>query len=113
MLRGPQTPGELQSRSGRLHRFANNQQVVESLTALLNREGGPAIARLPRQAGRMDHEYAHLLSGKIESTPEEPTIVQRVSAPNRDQQISKLEARVDALENALTKLATQLGESKR
>lgn len=110
LLRGAQTPGEIRSRSGRLHGFEDNQQVVESLKALLDREGGPIVARLPRQSGRMDHEYAHLFSGDIESSPEEPTIVQRVPVTNRDQQISELEARVDALENALTSLAEKLGE---
>ncbi len=110
LLRGPQTPGELRSRSGRLHSFEDNQQVTDSLKTLMEREGGPVVARLPRQAGRMDHEYTHQFFGDIESTPEEAAIVQRVPAINKDQQISKLEARVDALESALTNLASKLGE---
>ncbi len=110
LLRGPQTPGELRSRSARLHSFEDNQSIVESLKVLMDREGGPVVARLPRQSGRMDHEYTHLFSGDIESTPEEPAITQRVAAPSRDQQFSKLEARVEVLENALSKLAEQLGE---
>ena len=110
LLRGPQTPGELRSRSGRLHVFEDNQQVVESLKALMEREAGSVVARLPRQSGRMDHEYAHLYSGEIESTPEESTVVQRTPAPNRDQQFRNLEGRLDTLEKALTRLAEQLGE---
>ena len=31
LLRGPQTPGELRARSGRLHEFADNAAVVEAL----------------------------------------------------------------------------------
>ena len=76
----------------------------------MDREGGAMVARLPRQSGRMDHEYTHLFFGEIESTPEEPDVVQRTPTINRDQQISKLEARVDALEKALTRLASKLGE---
>ena len=77
----------------------------------MEREGGAVVARLPRRAGRQDHEYAHLFSGEIESTPEEPGIVQRAPmASNRDEQISKLGARVTALENALKDLADRLGE---
>ena len=110
LLRGPQTPGELRSRGGRLHDFEDNQQVVESLKALMEREAGPVVARLPRQSGRMDHEYMHLFSGEIESTPEEQTVVQRAPATNRDQQIIKLEARLDTHEKALIGLAKQLGE---
>lgn len=110
LLRGPQTPGELRSRSGRLHNFADNQQVVEALKALMEREGGPIVARLARQAGRQDHEYIHLFAGEIESSPEEIAAAARVPSPNSPQNRDKLEARVSALEKALTDLAARLGE---
>lgn len=111
LLRGPQTPGELRSRSARLNSFEDNNQVVDSLKALMDREGGAVVARLPRRAGRQDHEYVHLFAGDIESAPEEADIVQRTpAASNRDEQISKLENRVAALENALKDLAERLGE---
>lgn len=109
LLRGPQTPGELRTRCARLHVFEDNQAVITSLQALMERDGGSVAARLPKQSGRMDHEYAHLFSGEIESTPEELT-VQRAPSTNKDLQIQKLEARIEALENALVKLADQLGE---
>ena len=111
MLRGAQTPGELRSRSARLFSFDDNQHVVDSLKVLMEREGGPIVARLPRKSGRMDHEYAHLFFGEIESMPEEAAVIQRTPGINRDQQIQKLELRVAALENALSKLAEQLGET--
>jgi uncharacterized protein YceH (UPF0502 family) len=110
LLRGPQTPGELRSRSGRLHHFEDSHGVVESLKGLMERETGSIVARLPKQAGRQDHEYAHLFQGDVESVPEDLDVAQRVTVPGRDQQISKLESRIDALENALVKLAEQLGE---
>ncbi len=111
LLRGPQTPGELRSRSGRLCSFEDSSDVVESLKALMDREGGPVVARLPRKAGRQDHEYAHLFAGDIESTPEDAGVVQRApAASNRDQQLEVLEKRVAALENALKDLADRLGE---
>ena len=34
LLRGPQTPGELRARSGRLHEFENNEAVVATLVSL-------------------------------------------------------------------------------
>ncbi|MFP6808029.1 MAG: YceH family protein [Pseudomonadales bacterium] len=110
LLRGPHTPGELRSRSGRLHEFADNQAVVDTLQVLMEAEGGAAVARLPRQAGRMDHEYAHLFFGHIESTSEDPVIVQRAPASSRDRQLDDLVARIDVLEDALKKLAEQLGK---
>ena len=109
LLRGPQTPGELRTRSARLHTFDDNQSVAESLKRLMEREGGPVVARLPKQRGRMDHEYAHLFSGEIESIPEE-LVVHRSPLASKDLQIQNLESRVEALENALKKLAEQLGE---
>lgn len=113
LLRGAQTPGELRSRGSRLHNFDDNQQVVESLKALMDREGGPLVARLPRKAGRQDHEYASLFLGNIESVPEEAGVVQRVPSSDGNQRIDKLEARLEALENALIGLANQLGEEIR
>lgn len=110
LLRGPQTPGELRSRSGRLHSFDDNQQVVDTLTALMERDGGPAVARLARKAGRQDHEYAHLFAGDVESSPEEVTVVRRAPASDSSEEISQLQNRVSALEKALTDLAERLGE---
>jgi len=110
LLRGPQTPGELRSRSGRLHSFENNQQVVESLEALMAFEGGALVARLARQAGRQDHQYTHLYAGEVESVAEDVAIAPRAQAASSNQQVSNLESRVAALEKALSELAGRLGE---
>lgn len=107
LLRGPQTPGELRSRSGRLHTFADNQEVADSLTTLLDREDGPVVARLSKKQGRQDHEYMHLFCGEIGSVTEEAPI-QR--APAREDRTAVLERRIDKLENALISLAETLGE---
>jgi uncharacterized protein YceH (UPF0502 family) len=110
LLRGPQTPGELRSRAGRLHTFDDNQAVMDTLLGLMNREGGALVSRLPRKAGRQDHEYMHLFSGEIESVVMEVPIPVS-SAPQREDKIEKLEARVTQLEAALITLADKLGES--
>ena len=110
LLRGPQTPGELRSRSGRLHSFDDNQQVVDTLKGLMERDGDPAVARLPRKAGRQDHEYAHLFAGDVESSPEEATVARRAPISDRAEEISQLHNRVSILEKALTDLAARLGE---
>ncbi len=46
LLRGPQTPGELRARSARLHGFADNGAVADTLLRLMDtaREGGPLVA---------------------------------------------------------------------
>ena len=108
LLRGPQTPGELRTRCGRLHGFADNAAVANTLLGLLDpdREGGPVVARLARVPGRRDHQYAHLLAGEIESVPADQPAVER-SAP-RPSRLAELEARVDALELELAALKVQL-----
>jgi len=67
LLRGPQTPGELRARSGRLHTFADNGAVEEALTALIERESDPLAVKLPRTPGRRDSEYMHLFSGPVDA----------------------------------------------
>ncbi|MDE0062686.1 MAG: DUF480 domain-containing protein [Gammaproteobacteria bacterium] len=108
LLRGPQTPGELRTRSARLHTFADNESVAATLRTLMDpdRKGGPVIARLPRKPGRRDHEYAHLFSGNIDSVPEDESAA-APAIPRRDR-IAELEARVAVLEAGLTELQQRL-----
>ena len=111
MLRGPQTPGELRSRSGRLHSFDDNEDVKTVLQALLERDGGAVVARLARKPGRKDHEYTHLFSGDVDSVAEDETIAERSSlVTHKQDRIASLEARVLRLESALADLAGRLGE---
>ena len=110
LLRGPQTPGELRSRAGRLHTFIDQQAVVDTFEVLSRLEAGALVARLPKRAGRQDHEYMHLFCGDIESVALEPTMLS-VSKPNRDDKLEKLEARISQLESALVSLADKLGET--
>ncbi len=62
LLRGPATPGELKSRSGRLHSFADQDAVLATLDKLANAEGGALVRKLAMRAGRRDHEYIDCLS---------------------------------------------------
>ena len=72
LLRGPQTPGELRSRTNRLCDFSDAAEVETTIKQLMTREDGPFIARLPRAPGTRDSRYAHLFSGDIESVEEVP-----------------------------------------
>lgn len=110
LLRGPQTPGELRSRSGRLHAFADNSEVAGTLRGLMERADGAVVARLPRKPGRQDHEYMHLFAGEIDSAPEEVESRAAVNATRQDR-VSALEQRIERLESALITLADKLGES--
>ncbi len=105
LLRGPQTPGELRSRSGRLHSFAENAAVVEALDALLQWESGPLVVKLPRTSGRKDSEYMHLFSGDVDVEAHASQAEAQASARSSEragpseleQRVSKLEAEVAEL----------------
>jgi uncharacterized protein YceH (UPF0502 family) len=109
LLRGPQTPGELRSRTNRLCEFSDAEEVETALRGLMSREDGPFIARLPRAPGARESRYAHLFSGAIESAaepeaaqassasddPSAPTLTQRVSA--LEEIVADLRAKIEAL----------------
>ena len=112
LLRGPQTPGELKSRSGRLHSFADNATVVNTLKTLLEWEGNPLVVKLPRTPGRQDAEYMHLFSGPvdIEDHAKQAQVAAATSSSGRTS-VSELEQRVSNLEAAVAELKERLGNS--
>ena len=103
LLRGPQTPGELRSRSGRLHSFADNSEVVATLSELMAWEGSPLVVKLPRTPGRKDSEYAHLFCGPVDADAHAERA--RDAATSRPiRQASDLDNRVSKLESELADL---------
>ena len=65
LLRGPQTPGELRSRTNRLCRFSDVHEVESTLVQLMERDDGPFVVRLPQEAGRRESRYAQLFCGEV------------------------------------------------
>ncbi len=66
LLRGPQAPGELRTRTERLHGFADRGAVEEVLRRMASRSGppgplGPLVVELERRPGQQDARWAHLL----------------------------------------------------
>jgi uncharacterized protein len=114
LLRGPQTPGELKAHSGRLHEFVDPADVEAALHALMTRDDGPFVARLPREPRRKDHAYAHLFAGPIESAALSiETSESAEPAAPRQSALAALEARVAKLEEELAALKQALGGESR
>src|SRR4030088_987692 len=67
LLRGPQTPGELRTRTERMYHFEALEDVVSTLDRLSQREP-PLAAILPRQPGTKESRYTHLFSGQPEAS---------------------------------------------
>ncbi|MCP4188830.1 MAG: DUF480 domain-containing protein [Gammaproteobacteria bacterium] len=109
LLRGPQTPGEIRSRSPRLHEFADNNAVVEAMTSLIEHEGEPLVVVLPRTPGRKDSEYMHLFYGPvdIEAYASEARENRNNNSSSRIT-MSELVQRVSYLEAELVELKKQL-----
>jgi uncharacterized protein YceH (UPF0502 family) len=113
LLRGPQTPGELRARSGRLHAFADNAAVVDALRGLSEREGNPVVVKLPRTPGRKDAEYMHLFSGPVD-VEEHASQAQAVMAAGTPERVSvsELAQRISRLEAEVAELKEQLKTSR-
>jgi len=109
LLRGAQTPGELRARSGRLHKFADNAEVVVALDKLIEREGGPLVVKLPRTPGRKDSEYMHLFCGDVDleahashaQAAKPAGSSERVSVAELAERISQLESEVADIKKQL------------
>ncbi len=111
LLRGPQTPGELRARSGRLHVFDDNAAVVTAISGLIEREREPLLVKLPRTPGRKDSEYMHLFTGPvdIEAYASEARAASSENSSSRGD-ASELEQRVSRLESEVAALKAQLSE---
>jgi uncharacterized protein YceH (UPF0502 family) len=110
LLRGPQTPGELRARSGRLHTFADNAEVVVALDGLMGRETGALVVKLPRLAGRKDSEYMHLFAGPVDIEAHVSAAKEnKPAAASQRGAVAELTERVDRLESELAVLKEQLG----
>src|SRR5690606_35605033 len=61
LLRGPQAPGELRSRTDRLFAFPDRGAVEQCLARMAARH--PALVeQLPRRSGERYHRWRHLLA---------------------------------------------------
>ena len=113
LVRGPQTAGELRGRSERLYAFADLAEVGEALESLIEMK---MAIKLPKQPGRKEARYLHLLAGEREvpmpetmvANPEAATL--QVRAEN--ERMALLEGEFEALKEELSNLRQQFQEFK-
>lgn len=104
MLRGPQTPGELRQRAARMAELPDLGEVERLLEGLASRST-PLVLQLPRQPGKREARYAHLLAGEVDlsqlesapepSTPREKGLAERVAA--LEAQMAEVLSRLEGL----------------
>jgi uncharacterized protein YceH (UPF0502 family) len=103
LLRGPQTIGELRTRTERLYNFDDLETVERTLDHLADMEW---VGKLPRQAGFKEPRYAHRLCGEVEINDKEPAAVAAERGPS-------VQDRVAALELEVAELKKQFDEFRR
>ncbi|EGA70648.1 hypothetical protein VISI1226_16093 [Vibrio sinaloensis DSM 21326] len=104
LLRGPQTPGELRTRTNRLADFSDVKEVEAVLDNMAARDAGALVVKLPREAGKRESRYMHLFSGDVDI--EALTSAAPVSAPSASNE------RIDALETEVAELRQELAQLK-
>lgn len=118
LLRGPQTVGEIRTRTDRLFSFTSLEETEKTIRGLAERSDGPFVVELPRQPGRKESRFVHLFCGMpdISSAQETPdSIVRSDTRPSTtaSDRIVVLEEEVVSLRNELTELRQQFLDFKK
>ena len=120
MLRGAQTVGEIRTRTERLYPFSALSFVETTLEDLMTRDV-PLVSKLPRQAGRKEPRYAHLLAGEVvlaaETEGAEAEATTAATAGRGGEgvggRVARLEEELRAVRAELAELRAQFGEFKK
>lgn len=109
-LRGPQTPGELRTRTNRLCQFDSLEHVDNVLNEMGNKQW---VVKLEREPGKREARFAHLFSGdEYEQATSQASISTAevdVAAKN-DQVEHALNARIEALESEVAALTARISD---
>jgi uncharacterized protein len=109
MLRGPQTPGELKSRTERLYPFPSLEDVEAVVGRLIERE---LAARLPRRPGQKEERYAQLLGGE-QPEPAAADVLPAATSETSAAGVGELAARVERLEDEVASLRQAVDDLRR
>jgi uncharacterized protein len=112
MLRGPQTPGELRSRSERMCgslALAEIEKCLEELTT----GGDPLVRMIPARAGQKEKRYVQLLSGEPDLENWTSTSAPAPAPPSEKSRLGTLEAELETLKFEIRSLRDELAEFKK
>ncbi|WP_318435891.1 YceH family protein [Photobacterium leiognathi] len=108
LLRGPQTAGEIRTRTNRLCEFTDVREAEAVLAKLASEEKGPYVVKLPREPGKRDCRYMHLFSGEVDLSAYESAAQAVTSAGGNNERIAQLENDVAELKQQVAKLQAVL-----
>lgn len=103
MLRGPQTPGELRSRTERMYAFSDLEDVESCLRGMADKS---LVVKMPVSPGMKEARWAHLVAGE----PAMPVEESRSSpgAPGLADRVAALENEVAELKSVIAELRALL-----
>jgi len=93
LLRGPQTPGEINNNSARLYEFESLEEVMDILKELAGGET-PFVQQLPKRPGQKEQRFIHLFG--------------QTFADETDESIYNVEDRIKLLEEEIAYLKLNL-----
>lgn len=115
LLRGPQTPGELRTRSNRLADFANVDEVETTLNKLHDLNDQQLVVKLEREPGKRDSRYAHLFGSDQEFSIQSQPSTYSYSTDQEENSTSTTtidQERLSQLEHQVTAMTKQLADLK-
>ncbi|MEZ8119555.1 YceH family protein [Vibrio splendidus] len=104
LLRGAQTLGELRTRTGRLANFSDVKELEATLDKLAVRESGALVVKLPREAGKRESRYQHLLSGEVDVEAFATASVSTAAPSATSEKFEELESEVASLREEVAEL---------
>lgn len=109
LLRGPLTPGEINTNAGRLYNFESLEEVQTLLDKLASEE--PAfVMQLTKRPGQKEARYAHLLGGTdiVDEEPMEAHAASGGGSVQMEERLAKVEQDLAALKTAFDNLMREL-----
>ena len=117
LLRGAQTPGELKTRSDRMHSFDSVGDVEETLRELAKPGEDQLVRELPKSPGQRENRWIHIAGTEEDLPPAQPEPAASTSSepaaprgPSGIERIEALEEKVEALTAELHALRVRLGD---
>lgn len=101
LLRGPQTPGELRTRTDSMCPVESLDEVAATLDHLITLG---LVTQLPRQPGQKEQRYMHLLAGDATATETDAPQPVRIIPPVGTDRLAELEETVTMLQEELEQL---------
>jgi uncharacterized protein YceH (UPF0502 family) len=116
LLRGPQSPGEIKTRTERYVGFDSIEDVERTLGSLaepIDGQRSTLVVNIGRGSGQSQDRWAHLLAGELDeealAAAMSSSSAPRPTGSSRSGKVDELEAKVAQLETRLSRLEAELG----